>query len=197
MSADDLKAALLAERHAAYGRLRGGFPILLAGATYWAALAVVGALAEPRFWYPVALFGSGTIFPLAVLWARAFRNPFLKDRSAVTSVLFPTFVAMLLFWPMAIASLSEGRELFPLILAIGLSLHFPVIGWSYGRTTILTAHAVLRAAAVTAAWYVLPDQRLVAIPLIVVAAYLLTALVIVVDSRRFRPRELAGGPAAA
>ena len=31
---------------------------------------------------------------------------------------------------MAIAALWEALDLFPLILAIGLSLHFPVIGWS-------------------------------------------------------------------
>ncbi|GER07397.1 hypothetical protein JCM17843_17070 [Kordiimonadales bacterium JCM 17843] len=76
----------------------------------------------------MALFGSGAIFPLALLYAALFKNNFLKDRTAVSSVLLPTFISMLLFWPMAIAALWEGLTIFPLFLAIGLSLHFPVIG---------------------------------------------------------------------
>lgn len=186
MTQSDLKAALLADRQAAYGRLRGGAPILLAGASYWSVLTAAGYLTTDHVWSYIALFGSGLIFPLALLYARLLKNGFMTDRTAVTSVLAPAMIAMLLFWPMAIAALWEAPEIFPLILAIGLSLHFPVIGWSYGRTFLLTAHAVIRAVVVFAIWTLFPDERLTLIPLAVTLAYLVTALIVWVDSGRFR-----------
>lgn len=175
-----------ADRQAAYGRLRGGAPILLAGASYWSVLTAAGYLTTDHVWSYIALFGSGLIFPLALLYARLLKNGFMTDRTAVTSVLVPAMIAMLLFWPMAIAALWEAPEIFPLILAIGLSLHFPVIGWSYGRTFLLTAHAVIRAVVVFAIWALFPDERLTLIPLAVTLAYLVTALIVWVDSGRFR-----------
>lgn len=183
----EMAAALLAERQAAYGRLQGGTPILLAGATYWGLLTVLGCLSVGSVWYYAALYGSGLIFPLALMYARLFGNDFLTDRTSVTGVLLPTFIAMLLFWPMAIAALWEAPALFPLILAIGLSLHFPVIGWSYGKTFPYTAHAVIRAIVVFALWALYPDDRLTFIPLAVTSAYLITAAWIAIDSRRYRP----------
>lgn len=186
MILSDLKAALLADRQAAYGRLRGGAPILLAGATYWSMLTAAGYLTTDHVWYYIALFGSGLIFPFALFYARLLKNGFMTDGTAVTSVLAPATIAMLLFWPVAIAALWEAPEIFPLILAIGLSLHFPVIGWSYGRTFLLTAHAVIRAVVVFAIWALFPDERLTLIPLAVTLAYLVTALIVWVDSGRFR-----------
>lgn len=183
----DLAETLLKERRAAYGRLAGGAPVLLAGATYWGLLTAVGFAIGGEIWYYVALFGSGTIFPFALFYARLLKNDFLKDRTAVTGVLAPTFISMLLFWPMAIAALWEAPGLFSLILAIGLSLHFPVIGWTYGRTFVYTAHAIVRAAVVFALWTLFPDERLTFIPLAVTAAYLITIVVVTIDSRRFRP----------
>jgi hypothetical protein len=187
----DLETALRAAREASYVRLRGGFPVLLAGATYWAGLAAVGFLLEPRFWFPAALFGSGAIFPLAVMYGAIFGNNFLKDRSPVTSVLLPAFIAMLLFWPMAIGALWTAKELFPLILAVGLSLHFPVIGWSYNRTWLYMNHALIRAVAVFMVWWFLPEGRYTLLPLVVVAAYLITAVIVVVDSGRAKAKAAA------
>lgn len=187
----DLAAALRQEREASYVRLRGGFPVLLAGATYWAALAALGFLADERTWFLAALLGSGTIFPLALMYDAIFRNNFMKDRSAVSSVLLPAFVAMFLFWPMAIGALWTHPPLFPLILAIGLSLHFPVIGWAYNRTLLFCGHAVLRALAVFLVWQFLPDQRLTVLPLVVTAAYLITVAIVVADSGKAARRAVA------
>ncbi|MBI1237135.1 MAG: hypothetical protein GC188_10680 [Alphaproteobacteria bacterium] len=186
MTQAELKNALLVERRAAYGRLRGGAPILLAGATYWLVLTIAGYLTTGEIWYYIALFGSGLIFPFAIMYARLLKNSFMTDRTAVTSVIAPAMIAMLLFWPMAIAALWEAPEVFPLILAIGLSLHFPVIGWSYGRTFLLTAHAVVRALVVFAIWALFPEERLTLIPLVVTLAYLVTAMIIWIDSGRFQ-----------
>ena len=196
MSSEELQAILLAERRGAYARLRGGWPIPLAGTVYWAALALLGEAGLPLAqWSMIAFLGTGAIFPLALLFATIFRNPFMKDRSAVTSVLVPAFISMLLFWPMIVAAVQEGPNLVPLILAIGLSLHWPVIGWSYGRTAIFSGHAIIRAVGALLLWMYFPEERLTLLPLWVAGVYLATVVVILFDSAMLR-RRMSGYSAA-
>ena len=185
---DNLKQALLNDRQGAYARLRGGFPIPLAGATYWAALAAASQQFSAETWYYAALFGSGAIFPLALLYARLFRNDFMKDKTASGDILVPGFIGMLLFWPMAIAALWRAPDLFPMILAIGMSIHWPVIGWSYGRTLIFSAHSIIRAIVVFLIWWKFPEQQLLLISLAVAVIYLATVLIIFVDSGLVKKR---------
>ncbi len=185
---DDIKQTLLVDRQSAYARLRGGFPVTLAGATYWAALAALSQQVSTEIWHYAALFGSGAIFPLALLYARIFRNDFMKDTSATSSLIAPAFIGMLLFWPMAIAALWRAPDLFPMVLAIGMSIHWPVIGWSYGRTAIFSAHSIIRAIVVFAIWWRYPEQQLLLIPSAVAIIYLVTIFVIVIDSGLVRNR---------
>lgn len=187
----DLKAELAKERLATYARLRGGFPIPMAGTVYWGALAWLGHVVDAGMWTFWAFVGSGSIFPLALLFAALFRNPFMKDRSAVSSVLVPAFLSMLLFWPMAVAAWWTNVQLVPLILAIGLSIHWPVIGWSYGRTGLFAAHSIVRAVIVFLIWQFLPDLRFTVLPAAVAVIYALTVVAIYVDSGSVK-RRLAG-----
>jgi len=85
---------------------------------------------------------------------------------------------------MAVAALWTDVQLVPLILAIGMSLHWPVIGWTYGRTGLYTAHAVSRAVICFLIWWKLPEHRFTLLPLSVAFVYLATAIAIVLDSRR-------------
>jgi hypothetical protein len=149
-------------------------------------LAYVGWTHDFKAWLAVAMWGSGMIFPLALLLARLFKVNFMGDRSSVSGVLLPTFISMFLFWPMLIAAVLTAPALAPLILAIGMSLHWPVIGWSYGRTGLYTAHAVVRALAVFAIWVALPEARLTLLPLSVGLIYLATVAAILIDLRRMR-----------
>ncbi|WOI53355.1 DUF7010 family protein [Parvularcula sp. LCG005] len=187
-----LQQALRQAQLAQYGRLRGGFPVLLGGAVYWAAVggmfwAVRSGLMEEGWAYFLTLFGTGAIFPMALGFAKISGINFMKDRSPVGSVLFPAFVAMLLFWPMLLGAIHTGaNSMVLLILAIGLSLHFPVIGWSYGRSLLFCAYAVIRAICVYLAWYLWPEQQQLYVPAIVCASYLIMALIVFVDSGRVR-----------
>lgn len=184
----DLAEALKAERLGAYARLRGGFPIPLAGAVYWAGLGVAGYFLPLKAWVLIAFIASGSIFPLALLFAAIFRNPFMKDRTAVGSVLVPAFISMLLFWPAVVVAYWTAPELAPLILAIGMSQHWPVIGWSYGRTALFSAHAIVRAVIVFYFWMQFPEHRTTWLPFSVAAVYLATVLAIYVDSGAVRAK---------
>ena len=178
LTTDELREALRADRLASYARLRGGFSVPLAGATYWLVLGLAGYSLDLSEWARVAFFGSGAIFPLALLYAKVLRNDFMKDRTATGSVLLPAFVSMLLFWSFIVAAASEATSMIPLILAVGMAIHWPVIGWSYGRTAIYSAHAVARAIIPTALWLTYPDERLTWLPLSVAAIYLATVVVL-------------------
>jgi hypothetical protein len=190
----DLKSQLLAERLGAYARLRGGFPIVLAGMVFWLAIAAGAAAMEPVPLLYASFGGTNLIFPLAVLLAWLFGIPFLKDRSEVSSLLVPAFISMLLFWPMVFVAMSEASPGVVLCLvAIGLSIHWPVIGWSYGRAAPFCAHAVVRAALVVAIFHLFPDQRFTLIPLAVAAVYGASALYVWMDSGRVARRLGAPG----
>ena len=183
---DDLQARLLADRLASYVRLQGGFPIPLAGAVYWAVLTWVGVTSSLGTWLTVAMWGSGAIFPLALIFARLFRNGFMTDRTAAGDVLLPTFISMFLFWPMLVSAIWTAPALAPLILAIGMSLHWPVIGWSYGKTALYTTHAVVRSIVVFAIWNAMPEARLTWLPFSVCAIYLATVAAIRIDVARMQ-----------
>ena len=181
---DALRAELRAERNAAYARLRGGYPIPLAGAVWWAGLGAAGYALPPGQWIFAAFVSSGLIFPLALLFARLFRVDFMRDRSAVGDVILPAFISMLIFWPIAISAWWSHAPLVPLVLGIGMAIHWPVIGWTYDRTALFSAHAVARAVVCFAVWNWLPDHRFTLLPLAVSAIYLATVVAILADTRR-------------
>ena len=116
----------------------------------------------------------------------------MKDKSAVGDVLLPTFVSMLLFWAiMFMAVKTTAPELTVPILAIGMSLHWPVIGWSYGRTALFTAHALIRAVVVSSIWFTLPEHILTAIPFAVAVIYALTVIAIYIDVALTKSRNFS------
>ena len=185
---EELREALKQDRLASYVRLRGGFPIPLAGATYWIVLGIAGYQLTLPQWAQLAFFGSGAIFPLALLYAFLFRNNFMKDKTASGSVLVPALVSMLLFWAFIVVAVKEAPSMLSLILAVGMSIHWPVIGWSYGRTAIYSGHAVARAIIPTWIWFSYPEERLTLLPLSVSAIYLITVIIIFIDSAMVRNR---------
>jgi hypothetical protein len=179
----DLKPALFADREAGFFRLRGGYPIPLAGATWWAILGTMGFFVHSRgLWIFLAFVTSGALFPLALLFARLFKVDIMHDKAASADVLFPAFASMLIFWPIAISAYWTYPQLVPLVLAIGMSIHWPVIGWMYARTAIYTTHAVVRAVACFILWNWLPSSRFTVLPYTVSAIYLMTVCAILVAS---------------
>ncbi len=187
----DLERALSDERLRFYLRLKGGYTFLVAGAAYWGALAVAGAVLPLTTWIMVAFFGSYVIFPLSWALSVAARINIL-ERSASGSVVAPAFVGMMIFWPMAVLAFWSAPELVAPIMAIGMAIHWPVIGWTYGRWELFSAHAIARALVVPALWVAEPDGRLVWIPASVAFLYVLTAVCVFVDLRETRRTTAAG-----
>jgi hypothetical protein len=188
----ELKETLRAEREAKFFRLRGGYPVPLAGAVWWGLLGLAGYRLDVHEWIMLAFFTSGTIFPLAILFGRLFRVNFMGDRTALSDLMLPTLVPMALVWPVAFSAFWSAPELVPLVIAIGMSVAWPVMGWIYGRTAIFTAHAVVRAVVCFGIWNWMPASRFTVLPLAVCAIYLVTVGVVWVTSSPGRQRAIQG-----
>jgi hypothetical protein len=65
-------------------------------------------------------------------------------------------------------------QLLPLALAVGMSLHFPILGWMYG-SRICALHPIVRTALALGVWMVLPGSRFTILPLVVMMIYVVTA----------------------
>jgi len=180
----DLKAALLQERLDLYVRLRGGVSFPLAGAIWWAAIATLGAFVPIKTWALWAFVASGLIFPIAVVLSRLMHIDFMHQKWSIDDAIAPAFVGMLLFWPMVFAAFWSAIQLTLLILAIGMAMHWPIIGWTYGRAALYSAHAIVRTLAAFVLWVAFPDQRTLLVPASVSVIYLVTVVAILIDVRR-------------
>jgi len=182
----DLERALFDERLQLYLRLKGGYTFLLAGAIYWGALAVAGTMLPLVPWIAAAFFGSYVLLPLTWVLSVIGGINIMGIRGPVSGVVVPAMVGMMIFWPMAVLAFWTAPELVSAIMAIGMAIHWPVIGWTYGRWELFSAHAIVRSLMVAVLWITEPDGRLVWIPAAVALVYLLTTVAVLVDLREVR-----------
>lgn len=191
-----LEKELKIARQTAYAAARGGWPLPLAGATYWAGLAFLGTVLSPYHWCLAAAFLSGAIFPLALLYGRLLGNRFLKVRVPDQGLIYSALVGMLLFWPSAVFAMWHSVELVPLIIGIGMSVHWPMIGWAYARPVPFFGHVIMRTVAIVGLWQWDPAERFVMIPAAIAVIYGLTVVWLQLDSGQVK-RALEKNPSHA
>lgn len=149
----------------------GGISAPLAGAIYWFSLFIVGLYVSNYVWCLIAFITSGLIFPLALLLQKPTHSNMMVKNSPVGGAGLTGFVNVAVGWAITIAAFHTNPTLVPLALAIGMSLHFSAIGWSFGVKSLMV-HPIVRAAVVTTLWYAYPQYRFTAIPLAVALVYL-------------------------
>ncbi|WP_300527055.1 hypothetical protein [Maricaulis sp.] len=167
-------ADLLAERRRYFVEAGGGISLPVAGAIYWIALGILGSRLETREWALAAAAGSGMIFPLGLLLQGPLRANFMKAKSPVGGAAIWSIVAINLMWPLHFVIMDIDPELVSLSLAVAMTLHWPVIGWSYG-SKVAIAHAFARIAAASFVYYAMPDERLTMLPFAMAGLYLIAA----------------------
>jgi len=169
------KADLLAERRRYFVEARGGLSLPVAGAVYWIVLGILGMSWSLESWIMAAAAGSGMIFPLGVLLQGVLKANFMKAKSPVGGVAMQAIIAINFLWPLHIAFIQNAPEYTVLSLAVAMTLHWLVIGWSYASKACYI-HAYARMVAVVAVFYLFPEHRLTLLPFTVAALYLLAAL---------------------
>jgi hypothetical protein len=150
----------------------------LAGAFVWLVIAVFGCLLPENRAIVVMLFGTGLIFPVALLIAR-FRRENLTDRLNPLSRLMGMSVLMVnLLWAVHLPLLLGAPRFFPLSLGIGLGIHWIVYSWIIQHPVGLI-HAILRTGLIVSAWSAFPTHRLLAVPVVIVIVYLISLVLMV------------------
>lgn len=170
----DLAAQLRAEKHRYFVAAGGGIALPVAGAIYWIGLAVASNYLDPANWAMIAAVFSGMIFPLGLLLQKPLASPFMKAKSPLSGAAMLSVASINLLWPVHAVIFNAAPEAAPLTLALGMTLHWPVIGWTYG-SRVAIVHAFVRAAVVSVLWFAVPEGRFDILPLAVAALYLLAA----------------------
>jgi len=179
----DHLAVLRADFEAQAGR---SLSLPIAGALVWSIVAVAGLVLPDRIATLVLLFGSGAIFPLGLLIARALGERLIDNDSPLAGLMGMSVLMVNLLWAVHLSLWMVDVQLVPLTLAIGLGLHWIVFSWIIGHPLGLV-HAVSRTGLVTAAWWLLPDHRVEAVALAVVVAYGYAILSLAARPRRAKP----------
>jgi hypothetical protein len=150
----------------------------IAGFLFWTYAAIVGSLFDLAVAKTYWLVGTFFIFPVAVVASKLVgADPFTKGNKLADLVGFTHMSVIALSFPMVIASYVYNPELMLLVMGICYCIDFYVMSWAFG-SRIFGIHAAVRMLAITLVWFFLPELRLLAIPLVIALAYIITVLLI-------------------
>ena len=149
----------------------------IAGAVVWAVVGLA-ALVLPEWPATLALlFGTGLMFPLAMLLARPLGEKLIDNSSPLARLMAQAVLMVNLLWALHFTVIVLDPQYVPLTLGIGLGLHWIVFSWILGHPVGMI-HAILRTLLVTLAWWLFPETRLATVSLAVVIAYAMSIAVL-------------------
>ncbi|KQW45590.1 MULTISPECIES: hypothetical protein [unclassified Roseateles] len=148
----------------------------LAGTLAWGAVAIAGTLLPPQAAYMALFICTGCIVYLGMALSKLTGENFM-DKSRPKNrfdSLFMTGVAQaVLVYAIALPFYALDRSSLPLTVGILTGLMWLPFGWIIG-SWVPAAHTVVRTVAILAVWLAFPAQRMVLVPLVIIAAYLPT-----------------------
>lgn len=179
----------LDEQRAEFARRRF-LAMPLAGLIAWTVVGAGGLFLSPvhRSW--LLFIATGSIVYLGMFISRFTGENFLdrrKPKNAFDGLFLCSVGASLLVFAIAIPFFLVDYTSLPLTVGILTGLMWVPLSWIIEHW-IGVFHAVGRTLAVTAVWYVLPEYRFVAVPLVIVVFYVVT--IIVLEGRWKRHRRL-------
>lgn len=173
---------LTKEKDRLFVQARGGISLPVAGAIYWLALGIAGFYLPAGAWCIAAFATSGLIFPLGILLSKPLGTDLFPE-SPLSTLFLPALVPLGLSFAITIPAFFVEPSLVPLGLAVGMSLHWPVIGWIYERPALIV-HAVVRVVLVIFIYFALPSATFTALPLSVGFVYAVTFVWLLIQVRR-------------
>jgi hypothetical protein len=157
----------------------------LAGTVAWLAVAVAGLTLSPGRAALALFVATGSIVYLGMFFSRFTGEHFLdktRPSNAFDALFFHTVGMSLLVYGIAIPFFIIDLTSLPLTVGILAGLMWLPLSWII-QHWVGIFHAAVRTVGIVSAWYVFPDDRFVVVPLVVVAVYVVT---IVVLERRWR-----------
>lgn len=142
----------------------------IAGALVWLVVGLLSIQLDERTGILVLLFGSGAIFPVALLIARFRGEALFSSGNPLAKLMGLCALMVNLLWAVHIPLFLYTPTFVPLSLGVGLGLHWVVWSWIV-QHPLGIIHAILRTLLVVAAWFIFPEQRLLAIGLVIALVY--------------------------
>jgi len=145
----------------------------LAGTVFWSVVLGLSFVLPYNTTLLVMLFGSGCIFPLALLFAKWRNEDFFMKGHALGKLMLTGVIMANSLWVLHIILLFVQPKLVPYSLALGLAIHWPLYGWIIQHSLGLQ-HLLMRAFGLFAAFMWLPLNSIAAAALVTVLCYLIT-----------------------
>jgi hypothetical protein len=168
----------------------------LAGTIAWAGVAAAGLVLD-TFGAAMALFvATGSIVYLGIFLSKLTGENFTdktRPKNAFDAMFMHTVAMSLGVYAIAIPFFMLDATSLPLSVGILTGLMWLPLSWVIQHPVGLW-HAGVRTVGVLAAWLAFPEHRFVAVPLVIVAVYAVTLLVL---ERRWRALQGSAAPAAA
>lgn len=165
---------------------RRGAGMTLAGALFWAAMAVVTAFAglSAEALATFLVVGTACVYPLGYFLNRRFGGDLLARGHPLGGMVRLLGAGQVLAWPLLAFLCVDARALLPFAIAAMLGAHFLPYGWLYRCTPAyytLGVASVLVAAVLQWRW---PMQAPLAIPLAMAVAYVVAVAAVLRENRR-------------
>jgi hypothetical protein len=166
MTLDELRTDFILRR-------KGCLSLPITGCIVWS-LAALASFFVPPAWANVALIVSYfLLIPISIAIARLRGEQVVGSGNPLFRLASTCRVMVSLLWAVHLPLLFRAPEMFPLSLAIGYGVHWIVFSWTIDHPVGLI-HALLRTFLVLIAWYFFPENRVGAVSIAVVVAYLLS-----------------------
>lgn len=152
----------------------------LAGTIAWAAIGIVGIFATPLQSAWAIFIATGCIAYLGIFLSKLTGENFLdktRPKNTFDRLFFHTVFMALLVYAIAIPFFRVDYTSLPLTVGILTGLMWLPLSWTI-QHWVGIFHAVSRTLGIVIAWYVFPQHRFVAIPVVIVAIYLVTIFIL-------------------
>ena len=151
----------------------------LAGTIAWAVVAI-GAVLAPRYAFLILFAATGSIAYLGMAISKLTGEDFLdksRPKNAFDGLFFHSVGMAVLVYSIAIPFFMVQPSSLPMSVGILTGLMWVPMSWML-QHWIGIGHAVGRTAGILAVHYAFPEQRFVLVPLVVIAAYVVTIVVL-------------------
>ena len=145
----------------------------IAGAIVWASVAILSTQFAETISIYIMLFGTGAIFPIALLIAKLRKENLLSSSNPFSKLMGLCILMVNLLWAVHIPLLLEEPKLVPLSLGIALGLHWIVYSWII-QHSVGIVHSVVRSILILLVWYLFPDKTVFAVSSVIVFVYVIS-----------------------
>lgn len=152
----------------------------ISGMIAWLIVAISGMVFSPTVTVWVLFIATGSIVYMAMAISKWTGENFLdnKTKNTFDRLFFYTVTQAVLVYSIAIPFFLVDYTSLPLTVGILTGLMWVPITWIIDHWIGLF-HALVRTISVLFLWYVFPEDRFVAIPMVIVVIYIITIIILI------------------